>query len=258
MSYKPTNEDLTAYLYGELSPEKKAQIDDYLKSHPEVKEELQTLETTRMAMADWTDEEVPEPAPFLMAETNSEWIYCRKYLAIAATLLLVITAGWASGFSLQYNEGGFQMAFGDIQNGLTEEQVADLLNDDRQMMLDYMQSNLKSVQDSLGFQMQSLQANVNSEEVLRKVFEQEKEALMYQMVALNDKLSDDYRATLREIAINISNNWETQRIEDLRNIQAAFTNLEDATINKQLDLEDAFIVLSERVQVLAANTPNKK
>ena len=245
------------YLYDEISPEKKAQIDDYIKSHPEVKEELQALEATRMVMADLNDEE-PESIPFIMPQTNSEWLYWRKYVAIAATILLIITAGWASGFSIQYNDDGLQMAFGDIQNGLTEQQVADIVNNDRQLMLNYMQAGLKSVQDSIGNEMQILQASMSSEEIIRKVFEQEKNTLMYQMASLNDKLGDNYREMLREIILNFSNNWDTQRIEDLRNIQAAFTNLEDATINKQLDLEDAILTLSEKVDIVAANNPNKK
>jgi len=257
MSYKPTNEDLMDYLYDEISLEKKAQIDDYIKSHPEVKEELQALEATRMVMADLNDEE-PESIPFIMPQTNSEWLYWRKYVAIAATILLIITAGWASGFSIQYNDDGLQMAFGDIQNGLTEQQVADIVNNDRQLMLNYMQAGLKSVQDSIGNEMQILQARMSSEEIIRKVFEQEKNTLMYQMASLNDKLGDNYREMLREIILNFSNNWDTQRIEDLRNIQAAFTNLEDATINKQLDLEDAILTLSEKVDIVAANNPNKK
>lgn len=245
------------YLYDEISPEKKAQIDDYIKSHPEVKEELQALEATRMVMADLNDEE-PESIPFIMPQTNSEWLYWRKYVAIAATILLIITAGWASGFSIQYNDDGLQMAFGDIQNGLTEQQVADIVNNDRQLMLNYMQAGLKSVQDSIGNEIQILQASMSSEEIIRKVFEQEKNTLMYQMASLNDKLGDNYREMLREIILNFSNNWDTQRIEDLRNIQAAFTNLEDATINKQLDLEDAILTLSEKVDIVAANNPNKK
>ncbi|WP_339608812.1 hypothetical protein [uncultured Roseivirga sp.] len=245
------------YLYDEISLEKKAQIDDYIKSHPEVKEELQALEATRIVMADLNDEE-PESIPFIMPQTNSEWLYWRKYVAIAATILLIITAGWASGFSIQYNDDGLQMAFGDIQNGLTEQQVADIVNNDRQLMLNYMQAGLKSVQDSIGNEMQILQASMSSEEIIRKVFEQEKNTLMYQMASLNDKLGDNYREMLREIILNFSNNWDTQRIEDLRNIQAAFTNLEDATINKQLDLEDAILTLSEKVDIVAANNPNKK
>ncbi|MFT6054920.1 MAG: hypothetical protein ACJASP_001815 [Roseivirga sp.] len=236
----------------------KAQIEAYLKNNPKAKEELEALESTRLIFSDLEDEALPDNIPLLIPQGNSEWLYWRKYVAIAATLLLLITFGWLSGFNVQSNENGFQVAFGEIQNGLTEQQVADLINQDRQLMFDYMSNRLKSVEDSLGYEMQTLQANYNSQEVVRNIFNQEKEVLLQQMTNLNDRLTGNYRDVLKEIVVSFSNNWDNQRIEDLRNIQAAFTNLEDAAINKQMDLEEAFIALSERVQAIAANNPNKK
>jgi hypothetical protein len=258
MSYKPTHEELVAYLYDEIEPTLKAQIEAYLKNNPKAKEELEALESTRLIFSDLEDEALPDNIPLLIPQGNSEWLYWRKYVAIAATLLLLITFGWLSGFNVQSNENGFQVAFGEIQNGLTEQQVADLINQDRQLMFDYMSNRLKSVEDSLGYEMQTLQANYNSQEVVRNIFNQEKEVLLQQMTNLNDRLTGNYRDVLKEIVVSFSNNWDNQRIEDLRNIQAAFTNLEDAAINKQMDLEEAFIALSERVQAIAANNPNKK
>ncbi|MFT7057309.1 MAG: hypothetical protein ACJAR3_002955 [Roseivirga sp.] len=258
MSYKPTHEELVAYLYDEIEPTLKAQIEAYLKNNPKAKEELEALESTRLIFSDLEDEALPDNIPLLIPQGNSEWLYWRKYVAIAATLLLLITFGWLSGFNVQSNENGFQVAFGEIQNGLTEQQVADLINQDRQLMFDYMSNRLKSVEDSLGYEMQTLQANYNSQEVVRNIFNQEKEVLLQQMTSLNDRLTGNYRDVLKEIVVSFSNNWDNQRIEDLRNIQAAFTNLEDAAINKQMDLEEAFIALSERVQAIAANNPNKK
>jgi hypothetical protein len=258
MSYKPTHEELVAYLYDEIEPTLKAQIEAYLKNNPKAKEELEALESTRLIFSDLEDEALPDNIPLLIPQGNSEWLYWRKYVAIAATLLLLITFGWLSGFNMQSNKNGFQVAFGEIQNGLTEQQVADLINQDRQLMFDYMSNRLKSVEDSLGYEMQTLQANYNSQEVVRNIFNQEKEVLLQQMTNLNDRLTGNYRDVLKEIVVSFSNNWDNQRIEDLRNIQAAFTNLEDAAINKQMDLEEAFIALSERVQAIAANNPNKK
>ncbi|MFT7382342.1 MAG: anti-sigma factor RsiW, partial [Roseivirga sp.] len=130
MSYKPTNEELMAYLYDEIEPTLKAQIEAYLKDSPKAKEELEALESTRLIFSDLEDEALPNNIPLLIPQGNSEWLYWRKYVAIAATLLLLITFGWLSGFNVQSYENGFQIAFGEIQNGLTEQQVADLINQD--------------------------------------------------------------------------------------------------------------------------------
>jgi hypothetical protein len=260
MSYKPTHEELVAYLYDEIEPTLKAQIEAYLKNNPKAKEELEALESTRLIFSDLEDEALPDNIPLLIPQGNSEWLYWRKYVAIAATLILLITFGWLSGFNVQSNENGFQVAFGEIQNGLTEQQVADLINQDRQLMFDYMSNRLKSVEDSLGYEMQTLQANYNSQEVVRNIFNQEKEVLLQQMTNLNDRLTGNYRDVLKEIVVSFSNNWDNQRIEDLRNIQAAFSNLEDATITRQFNMEDALNILSEKVDIIAASTrnPNNK
>lgn len=256
MSYKPTNEELMAYLYDEIEPTLKAQIEAYLKEHPKAKAELEAMESTRLIFSDLEDEALPNNIPLLIPQANSEWLYWRKYVAIAATLLLLVTFGWLSGFNVQSNENGFQIAFGEIQNGLTEQQVADLINQDRQLMFDYMSNRLKSVEDSLGYEMQTLQANYNSQEIVRNIFNQEKEALLQQMTNLNNKLTGDYRDVLKEIVVSFSNNWDNQRIEDLRNIQAAFSNLEDATITRQFNMEEALDILSQRVDIIAANNKN--
>jgi predicted membrane chloride channel (bestrophin family) len=84
--------------------------------------------------------------------------------------------------------------------------------------------------------------------------------LLQQMTNLNDRLTGNYRDVLKEIVVSFSNNWDNQRIEDLRNIQAAFSNLEDATITRQFNMEDALNILSEKVDIIAASTrnPNNK
>jgi hypothetical protein len=260
MSYKPTNEELMAFLYDEIEPDLRVKIEAYLSGNPKAKAELEGLETTRIFFSELDDEPLPDSIPLLISEVNKEWIYWRKYLAIAATLLLVISFGWLSGFNIQSNENGVQIAFGEIQNGLTERQVAALIDQDRQLMLDYMTNNLKSVKDSLDFDIQVLQANYNSQDLVRNIFNQEKDLLIDQMASLNERLSGNYREVLREIVVNFSNNWDNQRIEDLRNIQAAFTNLEEATITRQFNMEEALNVLANRVDVIAANNrnPNNK
>lgn len=260
MSYKPTNEELMAHLYDEIDPQLKAQIEAYIQENPKAKDELEELESTRIIFSELNDEPLPDNIPLLIPQPNSEWLYWRKYVAIAATLLLVITFGWLSGFNVQSNENGFQIAFGEIQNGMTEQQVAELLSQDRQLMFDYMSNSLRSVQDSLGNEIRVIQANYNSQEAVRTVFNQEKELLIQQMTSLNEKLTGNYRDVLKEIVVSFSNNWDNQRIEDLRSIQAAFTNLEDATITRQFNMEDALNTLSEKVDIIAASTrnPNNK
>lgn len=258
MKYKPTQEELIAYLYGELPFEEIEKIEAYLKENPEAKRELESLQNTSMLMSELEDEELPSQMAFLNPVKNEEWLYWRKYVAIAATLLLIITFGWLSGFKVVQSGEGLHIGFGEAQYGLTEQQVADMIYQDRVMLLDYVNTSLEARNDSINEKFGVLQASLTNDDLIRKTFEQEKETLIQDLTDLTNKLGSDYRGILREIVVNFSNNIETQRIEDLRNIQAAFTDLENATVNRQMDMEDALFNLSEKVNTIAANLSNKK
>jgi hypothetical protein len=257
MKYKPTQEELISYLYGELSAEEMDKVDAYLREHPEARKELEALQDTRMRMSEYEEEDMPEPMAFLTPSKNEEWLYWRKYVAIAATLLLIITFGTLSGFKVISTEQGMHIGFGEANIGLTEDQVADLIYQDRVNLLDYVNASLEARNDSIDARFSTLQASLTNEDLVRQTFEAEKEAFLQEVSILTDKLGDDYRGILREIVVNFSNNIETQRIEDLRNIQAAFDAFENATVNRQLDVEDALFNLSEKVNTIAASLSNR-
>ncbi len=258
MKYKPTEEILMAYLYGELDHEESVWVEAYLKDNPEEKVRLEGLSDTRMIFNQLEDEELPEQLAFINPAKNEEWLYWRKYVAVAATLLLLMTFGWLSGFKINYGEEGLYLGYGEIQKGLSEQDVANMINDNNLSISNYMEESLRANQDSLQLRMETYQANNSNEAAIKKIFDREKDALITQMAGLNDKLSGDYREILRQLIVNFSNNIETQRIEDLRGIQAAFTELEDATIGKQFDLENALANLEEKVNTVIANNSNNK
>ncbi|HEY9116301.1 MAG TPA: hypothetical protein VIN11_00665 [Roseivirga sp.] len=258
MKYKPTQEEMIAYLYGELPQEMMDKIEDYLNTHPEAKRELASLQDTRILMGDFEDEEMPQPLAFFNPTKNEEWIYWRKYVAIAATLLLVISFGWISGFKIDQTADGLHLGFGETNYGLNEEQVAEMIYRDRVALLDYVNTTLEVRNDSIEERFNIIQASLSNDDLIKQTFETEKETLLQDLSDLTEKLGDDYRDILRQIVVNFSNNIESQRIDDLRNIQAAFDALEGATIDRQLNMEDALFNLSERVNAIAANLSNNK
>lgn len=257
MSSKLTEEQLIAYLYGELLQEEKKAIEDILENNPEEKNRLDSFNQTRMAMNELGDEEPPESI-FIspqMAE-GSQLNYWRPFIGIAATLLIIMTFGWLTGFGIQMNEEGFQLGYQEEQIGLSSEEVAKLIEKDRQATVAQFKSMLEAGQDSIYTEIQSIEASINEQPAL--VYNQEKEDLMNDMIELSDKLSDDYREVMRQLIVSFSNNWQSQRIQDLQNIQSAFNDLEDATINNQLEIEDEMVRISERLDAVIANLNNNK
>lgn len=261
MSYKPTNEDLTAYLYGELDESTRAQVDQYFKERPEARTELEEMEETRVLMSQWEDEEVPVIPGFIQPYENSEWLYWRKYVAIAATLLLIITFGWISKFNISYDENGFQAGFTDSSNSLTLEQVADLMAKERENILSEVDSDMRGMQVSIDDNRSFIENSIEKfselpEDQINSLLNDQKQQILAEMNQLSNKLTDDYREVFRQLVVSFSNNFETQRIQDLRNVEAAFNDLEDAITSKQEVFEEALYNLSVEVDALAPNNNN--
>lgn len=257
MSYKPTNEQLLAYLYGELDADEFQRISDYLEAHPEERAKLQELSETRMIFNELDDEEIPSPIVVQSEHVHSEWSYWRKYVAVAATLLLLMTFGWLTGFGLHYDDEGLALGYTTIQKGLTEAQVAGIIEEDRGIMMDYMRSYMTNMSDSLNSNLQVLQASMTNEDLIKEVVANEKQKLMNDMIAVSDQLSDDYREIMRQLIVSFSNNYQSQRIEDLNSIQAALTNLEDATYNRQVELEDELVNLATQLDAVIVSLNNR-
>lgn len=257
MSFKPTEEQLLAYLYGELDGDTFQRISDYLDAHPEERAKLQQLNDTRMIFNELDDEELPSPIVVQSEQVHSEWSYWRKYVAVAATIILIMAFGWLTGFGLHYDNEGLVFGYTSVQKGLTEQQVANIIDEDRDLMMSYMRNYIDDINDSLQTDMQVLQASMTNEELIKKVVANEKQKLVNDMVSVSDQLSDNYREIMRQLIVSFSNNYQSQRIEDLNSIQAALTNLEDATYNRQIELEDELVNLARQLDAVIVSLNNK-
>ena len=257
MNSKLTDEQLIAYLYGELSAEEVNEIEKYLEENPEEKAKLDSLNQTRMLMNELDDEEMPEPLILSQPSQNIGGLaYWRPYLGVAATLLLVMTFAWLTNFGISNDENGFRIGYQEVQSGLSSDQVAALIEKDRKATMEQMRNMMSAGQDSLYREIQTVEASISEQPQL--MYQQEKQALMDDMIELSDDLSSNYRELMRELIVNFSNNYQSQRIQDLQNIQAAFNDLEDATVNNQLNIEDELIRLSDRLDAVIANLNNNK
>lgn len=256
MSYKPTNEELMAYLYGELDESQRAQLEQYIKENPEARAALEEMEETRVVMGQWEDEEVPLIPGFMQPHENSEWLYWRKYVAIAASILLVIGFGWVTGFQANYDDNGFRLGFGESQpTGISMEEVNQLLAEQQQDLL----SQMMEIKDGIDDDIESVRVsndNINTslqDAQINSLINEQKREIVSEMNKLNDKLTEDYREIFRQLVVSFSNNMQDQRIQDLRKVELAFNDLQDAIGTKQEALEEALYNLSLEVDALAQN-----
>src|SRR5688572_10405907 len=114
MRYKPNENDLMAYLYGELEGSEKEAMDKYLFEHPEARRELERLQQMRSVLSHVKDKEVIAP-PIFVGETKQRFVWNAPYLktivSVAASLLLIILVGKLSGMRIQYQASELRISF---------------------------------------------------------------------------------------------------------------------------------------------------
>ncbi|MCF6361244.1 MAG: hypothetical protein L3J29_10850 [Cyclobacteriaceae bacterium] len=132
MSFKPTNEQLIDFVYGNLPETERLQIEQAIKEDASIQAEVEALNGSRSFLHNLEDEEVLEPERLIWELTSKKekksaiW----PILTVAASLTLLLIVGYATQFKISY--GGFELAFGnDVpveQNTLTNQQVMEMIN----------------------------------------------------------------------------------------------------------------------------------
>lgn len=170
MSYKPSEQDLMAYLYGELEDDKREKLEQYLLENPTARVELEKMNGLRRMLAQVEDKEVIAP-PIFVGEHPSQrfWQapYMKTIMGIAASLLVVILVAKFSGLNIRYQQQELRIGFGDAPEvktvtpvtqpavaTLTPEQVQDMINNS-------LQQNNATLQASLDETQRKLNASIN-------------------------------------------------------------------------------------------------
>lgn len=115
--------DLRDYLFDELTAAEKAEVEAWLATSIEGREELARLEATNMALLSVPEEEIPQRIAFVSDKVfePSPWARFMSWLQIegprfalgsAAAMAVLFVGVWATDPSLRYDDAGFELAFG--------------------------------------------------------------------------------------------------------------------------------------------------
>ncbi len=137
--------DLRDYLFDELTPAQRAEVERYLERSGEAREELQRLKLTHAALLSAPDEEVPRRIAFVsdkVFEPSPAMRYWREFWSAAprmafglSTVLLTVFGGlWLLQPTVTVDDAGWRVAFAEpnaphgavpesSQASLTQEQV---------------------------------------------------------------------------------------------------------------------------------------
>jgi hypothetical protein len=259
MSYKPNENDLMAYLYGELEGSEKEAMDKYLFEHPEARLELERLQQMRSMLGHVKDKEVIAP-PIFVGESKQRFIWNAPYLktivSIAASLLLIILVGKLSGMRIQYQESELRISFGgnqvanDNAAAAAQPSLASLSSEEVQAMINSsldknnlaMQSSWKETQQQLDASItKNLQQNSNkidklvrdasaaSQDQIRQ-FVSGMQTENLQLVKNYFKLSaDEQKQYIESLLVDFSKYLQQQRNDDLQLVQTRLNSIEKNT-----------------------------
>lgn len=136
MNYKPSEDVLISWIYGELDEKEKALVEKYFLENPDEFKRVQQLAGVTDILGVVKDKEVIAP-PIIMEDEPkvvSFWrsTSFRTIAAIAASVLIVVFAARLMGTEVSYSKNEFRLSFGGASNvqpsGLTTEQVQEMID----------------------------------------------------------------------------------------------------------------------------------
>ena len=115
--------DLRDYLFDELTPRERAEVERYLESSSEARQELERLRLTHTALQRLPDEEIPrrvafvsdkvfEPSPAMRFWREFWTAAPRAAFGMAAVLLVLFGGMWLTQPAVTVDESGWRVAFG--------------------------------------------------------------------------------------------------------------------------------------------------
>ncbi len=243
MKYKPEESTLISYLYGELSAEEQAKVEEYLSGNEEARRELEELRSTLSIMGQLKDKVVDVPtftfdqsSRVVVAEASTVSFW-KKTMAIAASVAVLIFIGYLTNFNVSVGEQGFQLAFGNQNSGFSHEEVQSMITEaiakNNNELNRQLASREADIKEFAADRDQSLQnqfvKQVNNGAKSEPDWESERQqylAYLKQLIEDSEAMQKRYTdQVLTDFAIFL----DIQRQNDMEVFQTRLNNLEDNT-----------------------------
>lgn len=255
MSYKPDQNDWMAYLYGEMESADKEKMEQYLLANADARKELEWYKKLQGMLSTVEDKEVIAP-PLVLGEGGQRFIWntpsFRLIAGIAASFLVVILVGKATGLRVVVKDNEFTMAFGEPkpapvqvavrETSLTPEQVQQMINASLNENNEVMRESWAETQQKLDASVRTSLA-MNSGKIDKLVREaatasqQQIQQYVSGMQADNMKLVKDYfqlsstqqKDYIENLLVDFAKYLQQERNSDLQVVQSRLNAIEQNT-----------------------------
>ncbi|HAC25247.1 MAG TPA: hypothetical protein DCE81_10055 [Cytophagales bacterium] len=261
MKTKLDQEMLMAYLYDDLTPQQRADVERYLEEHAEARAELQALQNVRNRLHAVEDKEVIAPSfifPDKQARKSTLWRtdFMKVSLGLAAGLALFMATLSLVGTRISWSEGELVIRMGEPKSiaqpteSLTASHVQNMIDQSLQQNNEVWKTELAANQARLDQSVKSaLAANSSRMDRLVQVAATASEAQVRQfatdlqdrnLAAMKDYMklsSNEQKVYIENLLIDFSKYLQEQRSQDLTMFQARMTDIEKNTGQFQQETE---------------------
>ncbi len=256
MDYRATENELMAYLYGELEGKEKEILEQYLQDNAEAREQLEKLKHLRFTLSQIKDHEVIAP-PIFVGDNKQRFLrnapYLKTIISIAASLLIIMMAGKFSGLKIRYADHELRIAFGDARSdrevvpvppaqAISSTEVQEMINASLNQNNLAMQVSWSETQDKLD---KSIKNNLaaNSEKIDNLVKESSASSqdqirqFVSGMQAENMQLvknyfqltNNDQKQYIESLLVDFAKYLQQQRNDDLQVVQTQLKSMQQNT-----------------------------
>lgn len=243
MSFEPTKEQLIDFVYGTLPEAERLKVEEAMKQNSNVKKEVDALNQSRAFLGNLEDEEVLEPDRFIWELTKRQHKQRSIWpaVAVAASLSLLLITAYLT--KLHVTVGAFELAFGntptEMPQQLSADQVQNMINKSITSNNVQLVSQIDDVKSD--FKTQLAANNKLQLKDMQRIAANYKEIPEDQVKAYLDQLSESNRTMINDFFVTSAKKQneymnsiltdfyafvDNQRQEDLKAIQANFTDLE--------------------------------
>lgn len=265
MNFRPDENLLLAYLYGELEGEEKEKLEQYFQDNPEAQAELEKLRGIQKMLSTVKDKEVIAP-PIILGESRQRFLttpYIRSVISVAASFLLILLAAKMLDMRVSFSDSELKIAFGEPKKSevtpsvsksnspdLTTEEVQHMINaslsrnneDMKASWIETQQLLDKSIQRNLAYnstkvdQLVRTAASASQDQVREYVAAMQTQNL--QLVRDYFQLtSTEQKQYIEDLLVDFAKYLQQQRNDDLMLMQARLNNLEENTDLFKLETE---------------------
>ncbi len=214
----------------------------------------------REILGKWEDREVSEPALVITERKGVQHYFSRTWLSIAASLLILIIAGFATGLNFRLSSDGFELGFNEKgqagEETFTRGQVDKLLQAYEAKLDERFDSFRGDMNESLEI------TNTSNEDKIENAYNRLLAVSQQQIAEYVSQMDQQQKQTLENLVSlsqeqqrlyfnNVMSDFtaylEEQRQADLENIELYLTGFEQSTDQKLMQTDQILASLISQV-----------